>query len=99
MEDGAFLGRVLHCVVSGDLAIKDAVHIYENARMPRAHLKQQVSFLNGVIWQLPDGPEQAVRWEPIKLPLWNPGRIIGAGMSLFDPLPRLMPRVLDPNNL
>jgi salicylate hydroxylase len=61
MEDGAFLGRALKHVVSGELTIKEAIHIYEKARMPKAFMKQQVSFLNGAIWHLPDGEMQEVR--------------------------------------
>lgn len=61
MEDGAFLGRVIAKVVEGKLRIDEAVQIYENERMPKAYAKQQVSFLNGAIWHLPDGPEQRAR--------------------------------------
>lgn len=61
MEDGAFLGVVIGHVVRGDMSLAQAVSIYEKARMPLADLKQQVSFLNGVMWMLPDGPEQKGR--------------------------------------
>ena len=61
MEDGAFLARTLSRVVSGDLTLAQAITIYEAERIPKAHTKQQVSFLNGAIWQLPDGPEQQAR--------------------------------------
>jgi len=61
MEDGAFLGRTISAVVQGKISIPEAVDIYEKTRMPLAHLKQQVSFLNGAIWQLPDGPLQEAR--------------------------------------
>ena len=61
MEDGTFLARTLSRVVSGDLSLTQAVNIYEAERMPKAHTKQQVSFLNGAIWQLPDGPAQKAR--------------------------------------
>ena len=61
MEDGAFLGRCIKNVVDGKIDISQAISIYENGRMPLAHLKQQVSFLNGAIWQLPDGPFQEAR--------------------------------------
>ena len=56
MEDGAFLGRCLGEVVKGRISVAEAVDIYEKTRMPKAYLKQQVSFLNGAIWHLPDGP-------------------------------------------
>lgn len=61
MEDGAFLAKCIGRVVKGQLPIREAVRIYEQERMPKAYAKQQVSFLNGAIWHLPDGPEQVAR--------------------------------------
>ncbi|EXJ68428.1 uncharacterized protein A1O5_08220 [Cladophialophora psammophila CBS 110553] len=61
MEDGAFLARTLARVVEGKLNIAQAIEIYEKTRMPKAYYKQQVSFLNGAIWQVPDGPIQEAR--------------------------------------
>lgn len=61
MEDGAFLGRCMKEVVDGKIRLDEAVRIYEEERMPKAYEKQQVSFLNGAIWHLPDGPEQEAR--------------------------------------
>jgi salicylate hydroxylase len=61
LEDGAFLGRLLGHVHRGDMTVPEAVDLYEQARMPKADYKQQVSFLNGEIWHLPDGPQQEVR--------------------------------------
>lgn len=61
MEDGAFLAKCIAQVVQGKLPLEEAVRIYEEERMPKAFAKQQVSFLNGAIWQLPDGPEQDAR--------------------------------------
>ncbi|GAW23677.1 hypothetical protein ANO14919_132520 [Xylariales sp. No.14919] len=61
MEDGAFLAKCLGRVVSGDIRIGEAVTIYERERQPKAYEKQQVSFLNGAIWHLPDGLEQRAR--------------------------------------
>lgn len=61
MEDGAFLGRCIAKVVEGKIRLDEAVSIYEEERMPKAYAKQQVSFLNGAIWHLPDGPEQEAR--------------------------------------
>jgi salicylate hydroxylase len=63
MEDGAFLGRAIAAVVKGKITVKEAIDIYEKARMPLAHVKQQVSFLNGAIWHLPGGPLQEVSRE------------------------------------
>ncbi|KAL2040462.1 hypothetical protein N7G274_006905 [Stereocaulon virgatum] len=61
MEDGAFLAKTIGEVVKGNMSVAEAVELYEKERMPKADLKQQVSFLNGAIWQLPDGPEQQAR--------------------------------------
>jgi len=47
--------------VKGNISIAEAVELYENERMPKAYARQQVSFLNGAIWHLPDGPEQQAR--------------------------------------
>ncbi len=69
MEDGAFLGKCIEQVVQGRLSLQQAVEIYEQARMPKAHFKQQVSFLNGAIWHLPNGPAQEARDEAMRLEL------------------------------
>ena len=61
MEDGAFLGVCIREVVSSRMSVADAVRLYERERMPKAFRKQQVSFLNGAIWQLPEGPAQEAR--------------------------------------
>ncbi|KAJ5220558.1 salicylate hydroxylase [Penicillium chermesinum] len=61
MEDGAFLARCIGKVVEGKIRLDEAVRIYEQERMPKAHAKQQVSFINGAIWHLPDGPAQRAR--------------------------------------
>lgn len=61
MEDGAFLARCLREVMDGSISLSEAITVYERGRMPRAHVKQQVSFLNGYIWMLEDGPEQEAR--------------------------------------
>lgn len=61
MEDGAFLARCLDLVINGRATVADAVGIYEKGRMPKASYKQQVSFLNGWMWLLPDGPAQQAR--------------------------------------
>ncbi|KAE8446251.1 hypothetical protein EG329_012337 [Mollisiaceae sp. DMI_Dod_QoI] len=61
MEDGAFLGRCIAKVVEGKIELRQAIDIYERERMPKARFKQQVSFLNGVIWHLEDGETQEAR--------------------------------------
>ena len=61
MEDGAFLAKVLKQVIEGALTLAQAIEIYEKTRMPLAYNKQQVSFLNGSIWMMEDGPAQEAR--------------------------------------
>lgn len=61
MEDGAFLGKCVAKVIQGKIRLDEAVKIYEDARMPKAYAKQQVSFLNGAIWHLPEGAAQRAR--------------------------------------
>ena len=61
MEDGAFLARCLKLVMEGHATVADAVSLYEEERMPKASYKQQLSFLNGWMWHLPDGPAQQAR--------------------------------------
>lgn len=61
MEDGAFLARCLRAVEAGTIHLPDAVTLYEQSRIPKAHYKQQISYMNGWIWQLPDGPAQEAR--------------------------------------
>lgn len=61
MEDGAFLAKCIGAVVQGKLSLRKAITLYEVERMPKAFLKQQVSFLNGAIWRLAHGPKQQAR--------------------------------------
>lgn len=61
MEDGAFLAQCLKAVVDKRLSIADAIAVYERGRMPKASYKQQLSFLNGWLWLLPDGPAADTR--------------------------------------
>lgn len=61
MEDAAFLAKCVGGVVDGNLSMREAIGLYEQERMPKAYTKQQVSFINGDIWHLPDGPEQQAR--------------------------------------
>jgi len=69
MEDSAFLGRCIGQVVQNRLSLQLAITIYERRRMPNAHFKQQVSFLSGAIWHLPDEPAQEARDEVMRLEL------------------------------
>lgn len=61
MEDGAFLARCLKAVIDGRLNIADAIGVYEKGRIPKGSYKQQVSYLNGWLWNLPDGPAADAR--------------------------------------
>lgn len=61
MEDGAFLGKCIGAVVQGKLNLTGAIKLYETERMPKAYMKQQVSFINGAIWHLPDGLQSRQR--------------------------------------
>ncbi|KAM3418205.1 hypothetical protein BST61_g4209 [Cercospora zeina] len=61
MEDGAFLARCLSHVVGGTLDLHNAIALYERGRIPKASYKQQVSYLNGWLWHLPDGPATEAR--------------------------------------
>lgn len=68
IEDGAFLARCIEQVVRSKISLEKAIEIYEKGRMPKARKKQQISFLNGAIWQLPEGKAQqardnAMKWE------------------------------------
>lgn len=62
MEDGAFLGVLLREVHRGRISVVDAVKKYERERMPLADLKQQKSFVMGMVYHMEDGsPEQMAR--------------------------------------
>jgi salicylate hydroxylase len=61
MEDGAFLARCIHSVIEEEISLPKAIEIYETARMPKAHFKQQVSFINGALWHLESGPTRDAR--------------------------------------
>lgn len=62
MEDGAFLAKSLEAVLLNRLPdIASAIAVYEQGRMPKAHYKQQISYLNGWLWHLPEGPASDAR--------------------------------------
>lgn len=69
MEDGAFLAKCLGAVVDGRLALADAIRVYEKGRMPKASYKQQVSYLNGWLWHLPEGRAQDARNQSMRCEL------------------------------
>ena len=57
VEDGAFLGQVLSEVIRGSISMETAIMLYEEKRMPKAWVKQQVSLMSGYInmMDLPEG--------------------------------------------
>lgn len=61
MEDGAYLARCLSAVMGGQMTLRNAIAVYEGGRIPKASYKQQISYLNGWLWHLPDGPAQEAR--------------------------------------
>lgn len=61
MEDGAFLAICIAEVIRGRLSLSNAVDMYEAGRMPMSRMKQQMSFLNGAIWMLPEGVQADAR--------------------------------------
>jgi salicylate hydroxylase len=67
MEDAAFLGRVLGEVVRGALNVPEAVKLYEERRMPKAWLKQQLSFVSGMV-NMTDDTAFAARRDRASLP-------------------------------
>jgi salicylate hydroxylase len=69
MEDGAFLAKCVGKAIEGKISLAEAIEVYEQERIPKAYMKQQVSFLNGAIWHLPDGPQQRARDEAMKAEL------------------------------
>jgi salicylate hydroxylase len=82
MEDGSFLGRCVGQVVQNRISLQQAISIYEQHRMPKAYFKQQVSFLNGAIWHLSDGPAQkardnAMKWELEQKPFLRSPNLYG----------------------
>lgn len=85
MEDGAFLARALAKVVEDKITIAQAIEIYEKRRMPLAYYKQQVSFINGAIWQVPDGPIQEVNTAFPRAPQFASPQKRGLLGSIADP--------------
>lgn len=49
IEDGAFLGRIISEVTRGTINIAEATRLYEDRRIPKAWIKQQVSFVSGIV--------------------------------------------------
>ena len=49
MEDAVFLRCCIGRVIQGRVNLAQAIEIYDEGRIPKAHFKQQISFLNGAI--------------------------------------------------
>ena len=91
MEDGAFLARCIDAVINQKATVAEAVAIYEKGRMPKASYKQQVSFLNGWLWHLPDGPAQQARDKEMECEL--KGQVPMRSPNLYGD-PGCVPRML-----
>ncbi len=73
IEDGAFLGQAISEVVRGVITVPEAVTLFEQRRMPKAWIKQQLSFHSGTMYSLtrPEDREsrnqagrfEVARWE------------------------------------
>ena len=85
MEDGAYLGRTIAAVVDGKIALPEAISVYEKGRMPKADLKQQISYLDGVIYHLPDGPLQEARDRAMSIELTKPDILVRTPNLYGDP--------------
>ena len=53
-EDGAFLAIFIQAV-ENKICLRDVVGSYEKVRIPKTKTRQEISFLNGWIWQMEDG--------------------------------------------
>jgi len=89
MEDGAFLGTLIGEWIRGRMTREEVVHVYESERMPKAKRKQDVSFLNGAIWQL-SGEDARKRDEVMMQELQTPdapeGKVLIRSPNLYgDP--------------
>ncbi|RFU82004.1 salicylate hydroxylase [Trichoderma arundinaceum] len=58
MEDGAFLGRILSEVVRETITIPEAIQLYEKQRIPKAWVKQQISYVSGLVNMTSDSTER-----------------------------------------
>jgi salicylate hydroxylase len=73
IEDGAFLGQAISEVVRGVITVPEAVALFEQRRMPKAWIKQQLSFHSGSMYSLTSpedrqgrnraGRYEVARWE------------------------------------
>ncbi|KAJ9615879.1 hypothetical protein H2200_001956 [Cladophialophora chaetospira] len=61
IEDGAFLGQAISEVVRGVITVPEAVTLFEQRRMPKAWIKQQLSFHSGTMYSLTKPEEREGR--------------------------------------
>ncbi|KIX96059.1 uncharacterized protein Z520_08314 [Fonsecaea multimorphosa CBS 102226] len=61
IEDGAFLGQVISEVVRGVISVPEAVTLFEQRRMPKAWIKQQLSFHSGLMYTVAQPEEREKR--------------------------------------
>jgi salicylate hydroxylase len=54
VEDGAFLGRIASEIVRGVISIREGIQLYEERRMPKAWIKQQITFVSGLVNMTPE---------------------------------------------
>ncbi|KAH0835979.1 hypothetical protein FOPE_04451 [Fonsecaea pedrosoi] len=78
IEDGAFLGQVISEVARGAIDVSEAVTLFEQRRMPKAWIKQQLSLQSGSMYTLarPEDREKRNRAGRFEVARWedNPAR-------------------------
>ena len=78
IEDGAFLGQVISEVARGVISVPEAVTLFEQKRMPKAWIKQQLSFHSGTMYSLarPEDQEKRKQAGRFEVARWeqNPAR-------------------------
>ena len=84
MEDGAFLGQVLSEVVRGVINIPEAIDLYEKRRIPKAFVKQQISFISGT-FNMAEGEdaERRDKASAVEVQAWD--RDVIHGTSAMSP--------------
>ncbi|KIX05263.1 uncharacterized protein Z518_06135 [Rhinocladiella mackenziei CBS 650.93] len=70
VEDGAFLGRVISGVVRGAIDVPKAVELYENRRIPKAWIKQQISFVSGIVNMTSEEERLKIRDKATRPEIW-----------------------------
>jgi len=79
IEDGAFLGQVISEVARGVITVPEAVTLFEQKRMPKAWIKQQVRFHSGTLYSVsrPEDREKRKQAGRFEVARWehNPARL------------------------